>query len=136
MLCVASCPNDQKRLTKKKKKKIKKMIEQNTICPVCSSPASGFCFGHDEVNLVFFCSMECQKEWREQSNDGDDMDYFKKKEQVAMEKTIKDLGELVGYMGMDRPMSDYSREEILDLIDRVVRSFQKHMKFDQGEVPF
>jgi hypothetical protein len=33
-------------------------------------------------------------------------------------------------------MSDYSREEILDLIDRVVRSFQKHMKFDQGEVPF
>jgi hypothetical protein len=80
--------------------------------------------------------MECQKEWREQSNDGDDMDYFKKKEQVAMEKTIKDLGELVGYMGMDRPMSDYSREEILDLIDRVVRSFQKHMKFDQGEAPF
>ena len=86
--------------------------------------------------LFFFCSMECQKEWREQSNDGDDMDYFKKKEQVAMEKTIKDLGELVGYIGMDRPISDYSKEEILDLIDRVVRSFQKHMKFDQGEVPF
>ena len=53
-----------------------------------------------------------------------------------MEKTIKDLGELVGYMGMDRPMSDYSKEEILDLIDRVVHSFQKHMKFDQGEAPF
>ena len=135
MPCVGDCPNDQKKLTKKKKKKIKKMIEQNTICPVCSSPTKGFCFGHKE-SLVFFCSMKCQKEWREQSNDGENMDYFKKKEQAAMEKTIKDLGELVGYMGMDRPMSDYSKEEILDLIDRVVHSFQKHMKFDQGEAPF
>ena len=44
-------------------------------------------------------------------------------EQAAMAAALGPLGEYVGNIGMDRPLADYSREEVLTLIEVVVTAF-------------
>mgnify|MGYP007077527440 CR=1 FL=1 len=44
---------------------------------------------------------------------------------------IKPLGEYVSEIGMNRPLSDYTREEVLCLIEVAVTSYQEYM---QGKV--
>ena len=51
-----------------------------------------------------------------------------KMEKEAIEATLKPLGEYVGEIGMDRPVSSYSREEVLCLIEVAVTSYQDFMQ--------
>ena len=44
-----------------------------------------------------------------------------------MAAALGPLGEYVGSIGMDRPLADYSREEVLTLIEVVVTAFQDHL---------
>ncbi|WP_298219963.1 DUF6511 domain-containing protein [Halothiobacillus sp.] len=46
---------------------------------------------------------------------------------TAMGCCLSPLGEFVGAIGMDRPLADYSREEVMTLIDVVVTAYQQHM---------
>jgi hypothetical protein len=48
-------------------------------------------------------------------------------EQAAMAAALVPLGEYVAEIGMQRPLSDYSREEVLTLIEVVVTAFQDHL---------
>ena len=48
-------------------------------------------------------------------------------ELAAMQACLLPLGEYVGAIGMERPLSDYSREEVLTLIDVVVTAYQNQM---------
>ncbi len=48
-------------------------------------------------------------------------------EQAAMAAALGPLGEYVASIGMDRALSDYSREEVLTLIEIVVTAFQDHL---------
>ena len=48
-------------------------------------------------------------------------------EQAAMAAALGPLGEYVGSIGMDRPLADYSRDEVLTLIEVVVTAFQDHL---------
>ena len=45
------------------------------------------------------------------------------------------LGEYVASIGMDRPLADYSREEVLTLIEVVVTAFQDHLIQAETERP-
>ena len=55
----------------------------------------------------------------------------------AMAATLKPLGEYVASIDMHRPMSAYTREEVLTMIDVVVTAFRDHMHFsDPNEIPF
>lgn len=45
----------------------------------------------------------------------------------AMRSCLSPLGEYVGAVGMDRPLADFSREEVLQLVDVVVTAYQAHM---------
>jgi hypothetical protein len=48
-------------------------------------------------------------------------------EQAAMAAALVPLGEYVAEIGMHRPLADYSREEVLTLIEVVVTAFQDHL---------
>jgi len=46
---------------------------------------------------------------------------------AAMHACLSPLGEYVGSIGMDRPLADYNRDEVLTLIDVVVTAYQARM---------
>ena len=48
-------------------------------------------------------------------------------ETAAMRSCLSPLGEYVGSIGMGRPLADYTREEVLTLIDVVVTAYQDQM---------
>ena len=45
----------------------------------------------------------------------------------AMRACLSPLGEYVGSIGMERPLADYTRDEVLTLIDVVVTAYQDQM---------
>jgi hypothetical protein len=56
-------------------------------------------------------------------------------EQAAMAAALAPLGEYVASVGMDRLLADYSREEVLTLIEVVVTAFQDHLIQAETERP-
>lgn len=48
-------------------------------------------------------------------------------ELAAMRACLSPLGEYVGSIGMERPLADYTRDEVLTLIDVVVTAYQDQM---------
>jgi phosphopantothenate synthetase len=46
---------------------------------------------------------------------------------AAMQSCLAPLGEYVGSIDMQRPLADYSRQEVLTLIDVVVSAYQDRM---------
>ena len=58
-----------------------------------------------------------------------------KLEQAAMAAALGPLGEYVASIGMDRPLADYSRDEVLTLIEVVVTAFQDHLIQAETERP-
>ena len=62
-----------------------------------------------------------------------------KNEVIAMEATLSSLGHYVASIGMNRPLSDYSRQEVLALIETVVTAYQDNIKqqlLTSEEIPF
>ena len=58
-------------------------------------------------------------------------------EQAAMAAALAPLGEYVGSIGMHRPMADYSKQEVLTLIEVVVTAFQCYMATaNADDIPF
>lgn len=54
----------------------------------------------------------------------------------AMAAALKPLGEYVASIGMHRPLSEYTREEVLVMIDVVVTAFEDHKLFLESDIPF
>lgn len=48
-------------------------------------------------------------------------------ELAARHSCLAPLGEFVADIGMERPLTDYQREEVVQLIDVVVCAYQRHM---------
>ena len=48
-------------------------------------------------------------------------------ERAAMQAALAPLGDYVASIGMERPLADYSRAEVLTLIEVVVTAYQDHM---------
>ncbi|MBF0311441.1 MAG: hypothetical protein HQL56_18150 [Magnetococcales bacterium] len=58
-------------------------------------------------------------------------------ERAAMAAALIPLGEYVGSIGMHRPLADYSKAEVLTLIDVVVSAFQNHIaNANPDDIPF
>ena len=51
-----------------------------------------------------------------------------KAEKHAIESALKPVGEYVAEIGMNRPLADYSREEVLCLVEIAVTSYQEAMR--------
>jgi hypothetical protein len=75
-----------------------------------------------------FCSKACQNAFSQIMNktEGQMVDPSEM-EIAAMHSCLLPLGEFVGAIGMTRALADYSREEILTLVEVVVTAYQNHM---------
>ena len=58
-------------------------------------------------------------------------------EKAAMTSALAPMGEYVGSIGMQRPLADYKKEEVLTLIEVVITAYQNHMaNADSDSIPF
>jgi hypothetical protein len=88
---------------------------------------------------IRFCSFRCQilygrlREYREQARHWADtgeefpMIDATDTEKAAMAAALRPLGDYVAELGLERPLANYSREEILTLVEIVVDAFQAHL---------
>ena len=106
-------------------------------CAVCSRTAKGFGYFNPRLprsdprrysDRWLFCSMRCQNAFSllmEKSGghmiDPSDM------ELAAMASCLAPLGEYVASIGMQRPLADYRKEEVLMLIEVVISAYQERM---------
>lgn len=106
-------------------------------CAVCARQAKGFGYFNPRLHRSdprrhedrwVFCSMRCQNTFCQLMNktEGQVIDPSEM-ELAAMRSCLSPLGEYVGSIGMDRLLADYSREEVLTLIDVVITAYQEHM---------
>lgn len=115
------------------------------ICSVCKREAGGFGFIQPPLRasysanrkmMKYFCSMKCQgiysnakgKNFKENN-----MIDLTKNEKEAIESALKPVGEYVAEIGMDRPLSSYSREEVLCLIEVAVTAYFDFMQSKEAE---
>lgn len=58
-------------------------------------------------------------------------------EKAAMEAVLPHLGEYVAAIGMDKPLSAYSRKEVLQLVDVVLTAYFDNLReITSDDVPF
>jgi len=57
-------------------------------------------------------------------------------EKAAMAAALRPLGDYVGSIGMTRPLADYSKEEVLTMVEVVVTAFQDYFNKNNDEIPF
>jgi hypothetical protein len=106
-------------------------------CAICYRKAKGYGWFNPRLKPSdpnrysdewVFCSRRCQDAFcllmtktEARMIDPSDM------ELAAMRACLSPLGEYVGSIGMERPLADYTREEVLTLIDVVVTAYQDQM---------
>jgi len=106
-------------------------------CAICYRKAKGYGWFNPRLkpsdpnrysDQWVFCSRRCQDAFcllmtktEARMIDPSDM------ELAAMRACLLPLGEYVGSIGMERPLADYTREEVLTLIDVVVTAYQDQM---------
>ena len=58
-------------------------------------------------------------------------------EKSAMTAALRPLGEYVGTVGMQRPLADFQRHEVLTLIEVVITAYQDYMaNANLNDIPF
>lgn len=106
-------------------------------CAICYRKAKGYGWFNPQLkpgdpqrysDEWVFCSRRCQDAFCQLMTktearmiDPSDM------ELAAMRACLSPLGEYVGSIGMERPLADYTRDEVLTLIDVVVTAYQDQM---------
>ena len=110
-------------------------------CAVCSREARGFGYFNPALPRTdprrhsdrwVFCSMRCMTAFsrvmtRLTSLQEDAVLDPSDLEIAAMKSVLAPLGDYVTSLGMERPLADYGKEEILRLIEVVVDAYQAHM---------
>ena len=109
------------------------------ICAICKRESHGFGFippplrasnPNNRKRHKHFCSMNCQEIFSKIYKEKNMID-LTKNEKEAIESALKPVGEYVAEIGMDRPLSSYSREEVLCLIEVALSAY---FDFMQGQV--
>jgi hypothetical protein len=106
-------------------------------CAVCHRKARGYGWFNPSVppsdparynDQWVFCSRRCQDAFcKLMTRTGGEMIDPSEMELSAMQSCLAPLGEYVGSIGAHRALDDYSRDEVLALIDVVVRAYQQRM---------
>ncbi len=106
-------------------------------CAICHRKAKGYGWFNPRVPRTdpsryndkwVFCSRRCQSAFcnlmtktEGKMIDPSDMEI------AAMQSCLGPLGQYVSVIGMQRPLADYTRDEVLSLIDVVVTVYQDRM---------
>ena len=106
------------------------------ICAICRREARGFGWidpSYKRSNpkrwdtYRQFCSMRCLALYARRMKTGEGMIDPTPHEKAAMQAVLMPLGEIVGEIGMQKPLADYSKEQVLTLIEVVVTAYQDHL---------
>ena len=82
-----------------------------------------------------FCSMACQNAFSKIMNKTEGrMTDPSEMEVAAMRSCLEPLGRYVGAIGMQRSLAEYSKDDILTLIQVVVTAYQDHMLAEHERV--
>ena len=111
------------------------------ICAICKRESHGFGFippplrasnTNNRKMMKHFCSMRCQGIFSNHFKENKMID-LTKNEKEAIESALKPVGEYVAEIGMDRPLSSYSREEVLCLIEVAIGAYFDFMQGKETE---
>lgn len=111
------------------------------ICAICKREAKGFGYikpplragdPRNRKQVKNFCSRDCQTVFTNHLNENNMID-LTKLERDAIESALKPVGELVAEIGMEKSLANYSREEVLCLIEVAVTAFQEFMQGKEDE---
>lgn len=106
------------------------------ICSICKRESRGFGwikppFRASDLRyrkmMKHFCSRNCQEIFTNRLTENNMID-LTKMEKEAIESALKPLGEYVAEVGMDKPLSEYKREEILCLIEVALGAYFDFMQ--------
>jgi hypothetical protein len=112
-----------------------------TWCAICLRKERGFGFsphliGYDTRPNRKFCSLRCLNFYAALFRKGNGMVDMTDFERAAIQSCLAPLGECVAEIGMDKPLSAYSKEQVLTLIEVIVTAYQDAMRKGSAEVPF
>ncbi len=111
------------------------------ICFICKREAHGFIFippplrasySTNRKMIKHFCGINCQTIFSKIYKKNNMID-LTKNEKEAIESALKPVGEYVAEIGMDRPLSNYSREEVLCLIEVALGAYFDFMQCKETE---
>ena len=111
------------------------------ICAVCKREAHGFGFIQPPLRASYpanrkmmkhFCSMKCQEIFSNNYKENKMID-ITKMEKEAIESALKPVGEYVTEIGMNKPSAEYSREEVLCLIEVALTAYFEFMQGKEAE---
>lgn len=111
------------------------------LCAICGREGRGFCWlspRRSDIQRTFkrFCSMACQEIHQQRFKGGHVIDPTHN-ENAAVVAVLPVLGDYVAKIGMDKPLADYSREQILQLIETVLDGYFAHLRANMpDDVPF
>lgn len=108
-----------------------------TLCAICNRKARGFGWFNPLLKVTDprrdksrrkFCSRQCQDRWAAFiKQEGYMMIDPTKQEKEAMEATIQPLAETVTEIGMHLPVQDYTRSQILTVIEVIITAYQDYL---------
>lgn len=112
-----------------------------TWCAICFRKERGFGFSPHLIGYAAwpnqkFCSMRCLTFYAALFKKGGGMVDLTDFERAAIQSCLQPLGECVAEIGMDKPLSSYSKEQVLTLIEVIVTAYQDAMRKGSAEVPF
>lgn len=111
------------------------------VCSLCKREARGFgwinppLYAGDPRNrklVKYFCSMNCQSIFNNIFKQTKMID-LTKTEKEAIESTLKPVGEYVAEIGMNKSLAEYSREEVLCLIEVALSAYFDFMQGKESE---
>jgi hypothetical protein len=114
-------------------------------CAVCHRPPRGFCWldpnreqppERRRASFRRFCSRDCQDLYYQLQRKGVAMNRTDL-EQKAAESVLGPLGDYVMQVGMDKGLGQYSKAEILGLVDTILEAYHRTLQeLYKDEVPF
>ena len=111
------------------------------VCQICKREAGGFGFippplragdPRNQRYRKYFCSRNCQEIFSNHFKEKTMID-LTRKEKDSIEYALKPLGEYVAEIGMNKPLADYSREEVLCLIEVAVTAYFDSMQQKEAD---
>lgn len=104
-------------------------------CHICYRQAKGLLYAPERSPRsawLHFCSCRCQRAWSaiaeqfRRIREAPVVDPTEM-EKAAMQAALKPLGECVARMGLHRPPAEWSRDEVLRLVEVVIDAYQAEM---------
>jgi len=112
------------------------------LCWVCHRPPRGFGWSNNQSHTLIkvFCSRVCQQMHSQKIKQGQQTTAVHSRKAPPLERDLiqallKPLGEYVAHIGIDKPLGDYQKTEIVGLMVTLLETYHELLikHYQQGE---